>query len=484
MNNTLLIHIGMPKTGTTALQNFLLINSKRLEKYGWCYPIISDGHTGNLGELELAGIKRCGNGCWLYEGWILNKIKSEWDKGMGMVLKHLNNKNVIISEETIYEHGMEKFITDTKEKYDNIKVVIYLRRQDRAVESRYNQHIKSLGLCTTFEKFIDLNDIPKNYLQYLLKLDSISKIIGRENLIVRVYEKQQLIGNDIITDFMSVLGIPSGQDDWQRSEHANFSIGGNYLEISRWINSIKNVDGILESKNGKWSWSDWYVQNDFRDTCMKLSHSFNPEKGEHGFFSSDKRKEFLQKFTLDNEQIARKYLNREDGVLFYDNRMDYPVFRMSQSSSFEADIIRVFTAMMYVQDQRTRKLIEKKRNEFEERLCILEKKNNEFAGKILMMEVSQKIKNRKLLFFGAGYKCQNLFDIVGNIPGVIIADNDQTKQGMDLNGVRVKYAGDIKNWREYFVIITCQKTNEIEEQLCNLGLQKEKDYILMKEYSL
>jgi hypothetical protein len=35
---TLYLHIGMPKTGTTAIQNFLTDNAEALKKYGICYP--------------------------------------------------------------------------------------------------------------------------------------------------------------------------------------------------------------------------------------------------------------------------------------------------------------------------------------------------------------------------------------------------------------------------------------------------------------
>lgn len=100
-----------------------------------------------------------------------------------------------------------------------------------------------------------------------------------------------------------------------------------------------------------------------------------------------------------------------------------------------------------------------------------------------MKEALRKSKNRKILLFGAGHNCKELLGAVGNME-VSIADNDITKQNMVLGGVQVKYAKDIIEWREYFVIVTCQETNEIEDYLCSLGLEKEEDYILMKEYVL
>lgn len=216
MAGTLLIHIGMPKTGTTALQNFMLNNNDKLEKHGWCYPVLSG--NSKMDDLERWELETVGNGYKMYDALIESQNVSEWDKGMNILLKFLKNRNVILSTEYIYEHGTEEFIENIKKIYGNIKVVVYLRRQDRVIESRYNQYIKSGVECERFLKFLDSEYIPDGLLDFLLKLDSISRVIGKENLVVRVYEKQQLIGNDIITDFLSILGIPRYPEDleWKK----------------------------------------------------------------------------------------------------------------------------------------------------------------------------------------------------------------------------------------------------------------------------
>lgn len=471
---TLLIHIGMPKTGSTALQSFLFNNNSNLEKCGWCYPFLEDGEIGYWGRWSA---EKNGNGYKLHADWIMNGRKPEWDKGMEKVLACLEDKNVILSAENIYGIGMDKFIADAKEKYENTKVIVYLRRQDREIESLYSQRIKS-GIeytayyksYNTFEEFVDSYVISGNFLEYLSKLDSISQIVGMENLIVRIYEKQQLVGNDTVTDFLAVLGISSDQNDWERSQTENLSLGGNYLEISRLINSIQDIDGFSESGNGMSSWSNGEVKHDFYSVCTKLSDSFDHDRRERGFFSLEERREFLGKFISDNEQIAKKYLHREDGILFYDNRMDYPLYEINQSSGFEADMVRVFTAVIYAQAQRYTKL--------------LEKMSSEIIGKILMKDVWQKSKNRQVLLLGAGHNCRKLLNIVGSNSGLLIADNDQMKQGTVLDGIQVIYAGNIVDWQKYFVIVTCQKTDEIEKQLCGFRMKKGEDYILMREYGL
>lgn len=457
INNTLLIHIGMPKTGTSALQKFLFANASKLEKYGWAYPVLLDQKDINSERLMM--IEQSGNGRDLYVEGVLNNHKSEWNTGIEIISTHLKVRNVILSSEDISEYETDKFLEGVKEKCENVKVVIYLRRQDREIESIYNEHIKSAGEYNTFQEFITSDDSYKTWVDYLSKLDTISRIVGKENLIVRIYEKQQLIGNDTVTDFLSVLGIPADKEEWIRSKGANLSVGGNYLEINRLINSAQSADHHFDS---------WDIKYDVRDICVELSSFFNQKKGEHGFFVPDERKKFLKKFARDNERIAREYLQREDGTLFYDERMDFAVYETNQYSEFEADIVRVFASLIFAQDRRTKNLIERK--------C------GELSGKLLMKDILQKSEERQLLLFGKGYKCHKLFEAVENIPAALIADNDISKQGTTLNGVQVRYAKGITNWRKYFVVVTCEKTDEIEVQLHDYGLKKERDYILAKEY--
>ncbi len=467
MSNTLLIHIGMQKTGTTALQNFLLNNNDLLQKYGWCYPILCDEE---LKPSDVREIQGCGNAYTIYCALISWNSRTEWNAGMDIVLRHLQDENVVISAEEISLEGTDQFITAVKSIYENVKVVVYLRRQDREIESMYNQVIKSEAECGTFDQFVKSDSKFRYHCDgYLSKLEAISRIIGKENLIVRVYEKQQLVGNDITTDFLSVLGISTDRNEWKRSQNVNFSMGGNQLEIKKLINSVYDIEGLFDdSKN---AWIDRDVQADFLDIFMGLAHSANKNGGEYGFFSSDERKEFLKGYTLENERIAREYMHREDGILFYDDKMDYPMFTADRFSDFQAETIRSFTAMVYLQNRRMR--------------ILLEKKSEEIMGKVLKKDIWSKSKGRKLMLYGAGRNCKRLLGIIGDIfSDAAIADNDIAKRGMSLGSMQVQYAKDIGDWQQYFVVVTCYQTDEIEKQLCGLGLNKEDHYILTKEYGL
>lgn len=461
MNNILLIHVGMMKTGTTAMQKYLFDNADVLERQGWSYPMLDSNAPSAKKFFDIR--ERGGNGHFLYGAKQVIDTKSEnWNNGWDIILRHLKYKNVIISSELITIEDAEIFLKCALEKYSNIKVLIYLRRQDRWAESCYNERVKTNHIFEGIKDYIDAEE----KLHYLPQLDMMSQIVGKENLIVRVYEKQQLVSKDIVTDFFSVLGIQLA-DGSRGGQLINPSLRGNYFEIKRLINSIYGVKEHFKDDDNMFNWdTDVEVAN----ICWKLSQSLHQGNEERGFLTLEERKALLQKYALENEQIAREYLHRKDGVLFYDDRMDYPMYETGQYSSFEADVIRFFSAMLYQQNWK-----------FQE---MLNKTQQDILAKILMKDISQRIYNRELLFFGAGFKCRELFRILENVSVTLIVDNDIQKDGTVLNAVPIRYAKSIIEWHKYFVVVTCNQYFEIEKQLCGFGLEKGKDYILVREYGL
>lgn len=458
MSNVLLIHAGIPKTGTTTLQYLLYENQDKLDQYGWCYPdlqkelfdipVWTEDFVKNGVFYE--EIRELRDGIVYRKNGDLNIETEEWNKIWEQILLHLENRNVILSEESLW-FDIDRFLTGAKQKYDNIKVIVYLRRQDRAVESWWNQSVKGRGHCDkTLKEFIDSSPRMKRMdgFHYLKKLDQISAIIGQQNVIVRVFERQQFAGEfGLKSDFFSILGIEPDWEEWNNFCEPNAGISGNYLEIKRIFNSIQPEEYLI-SGLGALEW-------DF----VKLSQYFGAEGG---IFTQKERIAFLEQFKSENEEIARKYLHREDGVLFYDEKTDIPQNNIGRHSLFEEDMIRTFSAMINVQNK---ELMRMKKDTFV------------LAERILL----HKIGKRKVMLFGAGRKCTALLDCL-QLSVAWIVDNDESKKGKSLKGIRIIGAEDVKDWSEYFVIITCIESESIENQLQMLNLVKEEDYVLAKEY--
>ncbi len=455
--NTLIIHIGTMKTGTTALQHFLYNNREELKNYGWIYPDFFE----ILPEFsEEVRNERTKNGIYLYDKDVRTGIKTNskrWTEVWKNVLEQLEQYNVILSAEELYEIDILKVLREVKKLYGNIKVIVYLRRQDRYIESRWIQRIKGSTCGDTFNSFvkkIDCEDIlMKKSLNYLLRLREIEEIIGQENIIVRVYEKKQFEGErgDVISDFFKTLNIDIDFSRMAEPTKANERFNNNLLEVKRMFNLLYEKEPMLRSDESiRYLW--------------QLNKYFPCEQVETGYFSTKERIEFLQKYQEQNKEIAKTYLNRQNGILFYDEKMEYPK-QLIQATPFEEDLLKVLSYFIFKQRETMQNEINK-----------LNYQNKHLVYNFILMQKE----DRKIAYFGAGNRC---IEIIRNyqLPVEFIIDNDPNKRGKQIAGISVGLPSDIQDLKSYFILVTCMITDEIEVQLNSYGLHKNKDFILLKE---
>ena len=444
MSNTLVLHIGTPKTGTTALQFFLYENSEELKKLGWSYPNLCKGIAEMDSQTYTENVVYEANCRFLFP--IKEKFSdpnSIRGKAWELIKKELENYNVILSEEAFYysQKEMVEVLKDLKSLYDNVKVVIYLRRQDKYVESLWNHEVKwNSFFCEEFSTWIQRIES----VQYLSRLHMISEIVGKENLIVRIYEKEQFLGetHSIASDFLYSLGIEPDWTKFNKVKTVNKRLYGNNLEIKRIFNKMLDKTehpAILEQYR-------WFFLN-------VSNFGNNSEKVQDSYFSAEERADYLKSFEKDNITIAKEYLNREDGKLFLDEKVDYPSTYI-KATPLEEEIIRTFVYLTNNRDKQS-----------------------------LLLQI---IGDRKLAYFGAGAKCYDLLKMMMHLRADIIVDNSKDKEGTyKMAGyykVPVVHTSSIEDWSQYFVVVTCMNTDEIEKQLSELGLQKGRDFVLAKEW--
>ena len=193
MENVLLFHIGFHKTGSTSIQRFLYDNDTELRKYGWFYPDFSE----MVKPRQIA----LNNGFYLR----LPLFKKDRGKMWKIISENLKKYNVIISEEGFSDEDIQTILSEAKKYHNNIKVIVYLRRQDLYIGSFYNQAVKAAYVHGT------VNEYMENFLyysdNYLDRLEKIGRVIGDENIIVRVYEGRQFAGSrkDVLSDFMYTI---------------------------------------------------------------------------------------------------------------------------------------------------------------------------------------------------------------------------------------------------------------------------------------
>lgn len=414
-----------------------------LKKYGWSYPDLKSA----IGTADSYYIESV-NATVLYRREkCLDTFSENWIRAWKFIKKELEKYNVILSAEHIYEFGVEKFIKEVKKQYDKIKIIIYLRRQDLFIESYWAQMIKSDGYTNNFE--VGRKEL-EPYICYLDVLNVISNIIGKENLIVRVYEREQFRGErkDIFSDFFDAIGLKPNWKDFREVGTANKSLFGNYLELRRIFNTLKEIDSDFPEIS--------------KNYFLMLSNMLSQKNKRHGYFvSKEERELFLEKYKRDNEIIAEQFVHNENGILFSDTDTNIPYMR-EKVSSFEEELIRLFGVIACSNI---------KRMDFLERS----------VQRTTKMLIDVQRKDRKIAYFGGGQKCRELIKRYCWNIGVII-DNDEQKSGSQIDGISVISPLEVHYWGELFIIITCVNTLDIEKQLETIGLIKGQDFVLAKEF--
>ncbi len=326
MSNTLIIHVGTGKTGTSAIQKFLADNAEELKKYGWMYPNLVKDWDGRKVPYE---------GEFPKNGLIVKRMfVDEWDdadkeKVWALINGYLKESNVILSEEGIWSHpqiDIKEVIRAAHEHYVNVKIICYLRRQDLFLESSWNQNVKQCVFFDDIDKFVE----SYSAVEYQKKLDEIAEIIGKENVIVRPYEAGQFVGKrgDITSDFLVSCGIEDDWDDVIMPGRINERLEGEYLEIKKVFNE-EYAKGTT-------------VSNARAERCFVAHCQSN---GKVGYLSEEMRRSILEKRKKENEYIAREYLKREDGILFYDDGTDIPLYQDNLTDR-EKSIIQMYARVI------------------------------------------------------------------------------------------------------------------------------------------
>ncbi len=203
----LYIHIGTHKTGTTSLQNFLFANRKKLADAGVSYPEIGidEGAQHVLGGNLVKGLGLSVFGHTKPKRSNIAEFPL-W-KELASHLVTTPMKSVLVSTEEFEWLSRPEVIRNYLFDID-VKIVIYLRRQDKYLESLYQTFVKGpRHLAQPFPAWLNKAMSVWKIHDYFSLLSRWADIFGRENLIVRIFEKE--VQSGLERGFLSLIGISS-----------------------------------------------------------------------------------------------------------------------------------------------------------------------------------------------------------------------------------------------------------------------------------
>lgn len=307
---TVFIHIGAMKTGTTAIQSVLYHSTRELNNLGFQVPEVAKRAKNYLGFSLLSPVPEL----------IHHKLEISVERLYSELtdsIKTSDFTNFIISTESFYQISITNFagekapgllykLLNPEENKFNIKIVFFVRRQDRLIESIYNQIIKTHHLYSLYS--LPFHSFINDYSSYCDLLGMIKRwesVFGKENMIIVPYTEKE---TNSVTEFFGKTGC-----DLQISSErkiSNESLNNWECEFMRSLNEI----GIQkpDSKSNK--------------QLVTLIKSVSPDKTTHfSYFHPEERTAFLSQFSEHNRILSETYLKGETSWYTGGSSPDGPV---------------------------------------------------------------------------------------------------------------------------------------------------------------
>lgn len=303
------LHVGTGKTGSTAQQFFFARNYDAWLKRGVLFPkslriLDKDMLEGRLAHVMIAPdflLNSRGDFDvvdWTERTGLKKEDGSGLEKLRSLLVSEIENtqpqKILISSENFSLEPDLVTKVCDFLKSLGldlNLKVIVYLRRQDQFVESVTEQWIRYNGFPRKMAPIPDF---------YQMILNAAS-IVGEDNVLVRHYHTDKLKNGSSVDDLLSLLQIIPGEDFEQpEADEGNKSLNSwELIEFQRICNNHLAVDVV-----------------DLRRIFRLLGQTHFKGANRYTVFRTlEERKAYLGKFEKENEDISKRFLKSDSNVL-------------------------------------------------------------------------------------------------------------------------------------------------------------------------
>lgn len=368
---TLYLHIGSGKTGTTAVQRFLAQSFSELLELGVLHPNLDEQdistptspdywqgryfeNSNKFGDLEL--FNRCIEYCQK------NSLHS-----------------IVISDEAFLVNWRERIGALAGKLDANVKIICYLRRQDHYLESIWKQWGYNFFSA---DELLDSMDRPEwgawGVFDWYKTIEPWANNFGKENIIIRPYEKEQL-PEGILPDFLNTIGVV-----WPEKPTVTSGLAVNVgfsRDVLEFLYLNRNLQG--SAKDAKiYKMLNSILDDNFRKSIFDV----------YGVLSPKDRIKLLEKYETSNQMVAKEYLHRQDGRLFYEPWPDsHDEWKQYEGLNTET-LTPILTQIIYT-------LYEKQKN-LERQYQVLNQQQQALQG-IFLTSRSQKLKRflRRLLSY-------------------------------------------------------------------------------------
>lgn len=253
---TLVLHIGMPKTGTTSIQETFGAQRKKLRRVGICYPAQKPyNHSNTFAPIfqgtRLSSIyfKQLRINTEQKAEQKVKELKQYWQKQF----QKSNESTFILSAETLYRSKREEIAAlkaFVEPYFSQFKIIVYVRPPVAALRSLWGQHVKTLSRNLTQQQLLQAVMQGYNY----AFVDDWAAAFGKENIVVRPFVKKAFYNGNLLDDFLISIGGEAGvfqQDAIQNEAFGKHTLALIYesnLRFPLFVHSTPNPEKGLSDK--------------------------------------------------------------------------------------------------------------------------------------------------------------------------------------------------------------------------------------------
>jgi len=309
----IVVHTGPGKTGSSAIQAWLIGHADFLSANGIFFPTYKLSKESISSGNRDAVLSAQGNGTWKVDVDKVNHLLASFERSECSIL--------LLSSEFFFFH-----ITAIHKLIPHAEFVAYIRNPVELLESNYNQGIKRNAQTQKFTAPAQLDS-------YLWKaLPNIFKAIDASQVYLRPYNKELMVGGNIISDLLSVLNLECEVKD--KRVNSSFTFGA--LELKRLLNHFdlgkldSRLDALLQgcdigvAEYSLMESSRFSALND--ESCLKME-SFIKEYDQTSLipllklFQEHSAKPYLkQEASFDTLKAISEYIKRVDNSLYFQLR--------------------------------------------------------------------------------------------------------------------------------------------------------------------
>lgn len=301
----LVLHIGSDKTGTSSIQAFLDRNRRRLAELGYLYPK-TPGRTRHvrLGLSIRPDGALDGFITWHRQGAASpEQFRKSFRRRLLREIDKSGLSRVVFSDEALYNapsEALRRLCEFVDEIARSLRVVVYLRRQDDHMVSRYQQAVK-VGATKRLTEWMGGRNAATFY-DYYRRLRTWERLLEPDEFVVRRFERDSFVGGSLVQDFLDAAAIDARAEELEQTTIHNISLDVESLEFLRIFNIHR-------------------VENEGARAGLIDNRTFVAQLAEHSTgpiltLPSDVLDEFMARWAETNRAVARRYLRDTDGELF------------------------------------------------------------------------------------------------------------------------------------------------------------------------